>query len=425
MNANWTSKIGFILAAAGSAIGLGAIWKFPYTAGTNGGAVFFLLFLLFTVLVGLPVLLAEFYIGRKSGKNPIDAFRTLLPQHPAWAWIGRMGVAACFVLLSFYSVVGGWVFAYTWHALSGAIGAKTDFAALFGSTIADSGMVLGFQAAFMLITVYVVQKGVSSGIERANRYLMPLLFVMFLALTVRSLTLPGAMAGVSFLLKPDFGAVTSATWLTALGQAFFALSLGVSTMTTYASYLDNRQDLFRSAHSIMWLNMFVSLLAGLVIFPAVFQKMPLGTLLFALFMLLVAFATLTSAFSMLETAIAGVIRNNEARRRKTTWLAGTLIFLLGVPSALSFGALAEFKILGRTVFDLWDYLITSWIMPLGALGCTVFVAWKQPRGMVLQHMMLGSSLPDVVAKLWLAALRYVAPVAILLVFASTLGWIKF
>nr|WP_314271894.1 sodium-dependent transporter [uncultured Kingella sp.] len=446
MNANWTSKIGFILAAAGSAIGLGAIWKFPYTAGTNGGAVFFLLFLLFTVLVGLPVLLAEFYIGRKSGKNPIDAFRTLLPQHPAWAWIGRMGVAACFVLLSFYSVVGGWVFAYTWHALSGAIGTKTDFAALFGSTIADSGMVLGFQAAFMLITVYVVQKGVSSGIERANRYLMPLLFVMFLALTVRSLTLPGAMAGVSFLLKPDFGAVTSATWLTALGQAFFALSLGVSAMTTYASYLDNRQDLFRSAHSIMWLNMFVSLLAGLVIFPAVFafgfkpdsgpglifivlpavfQKMPLGTLLFALFMLLVAFATLTSAFAMLETAIAGVIRNNEARRRKTTWLAGTFIFLLGVPSALSFGALAEFKILGRTVFDLWDYLITSWIMPLGALGCAVFVAWKQPRGMVLQHMMLGSSLPDVVAKLWLAALRYVAPVAILLVFASTLGWIKF
>ena len=257
---NWTSKIGFILAAAGSAIGLGAIWKFPYTAGTNGGAVFFLIFLLFTLLVGLPVLLSEFFIGRKTGKNPVNALKEIAP-HPAWAWIGRMGMAACFVLLSFYSVVGGWVFAYVWHAISGAITPTTDFAALFGSTISNPAMVLGFQAAFMLVTIWVVQNGVSSGIERANKYLMPLLFIMFLVLAVRSLTLPNAMVGVKFLLQPDFSAVTPATWLTALGQAFFALSLGVSTMMTYASYLDNKQDLFRSANSIMWLNMLVSLLA--------------------------------------------------------------------------------------------------------------------------------------------------------------------
>ena len=440
---NWTSKIGFILAAAGSAIGLGAIWKFPYTAGTNGGAVFFLIFLLFTLLVGLPVLLAEFFIGRKTGKNPVNALKEIAP-HPAWAWIGRMGMAACFVLLSFYSVVGGWVFAYVWHAISGAITPTTDFAALFGSTISNPAMVLGFQAAFMLVTIWVVQNGVSSGIERANKYLMPLLFIMFLALAVRSLTLPNAMVGVKFLLQPDFSAVTPATWLTALGQAFFALSLGVSTMMTYASYLDNKQDLFRSANSIMWLNMLVSLLAGLVIFPAVFalgfkpnagpslifivlpavfQKMPFGTLLFAVFMVLVAFATLTSAFSMLETAIAYFVQKQPHCRRRISWTTGVAIFIVGIPSALSFGALAEFKILGKTVFDLWDYLITSWIMPLSSLAVCVLVGWVLKRETVLPHMMLGSDLPPVIARIWRGTVRYVAPVAILLVFANTLGWI--
>lgn len=442
---SWTSKIGFILAAAGSAIGLGAIWKFPYTAGTNGGAVFFLIFLLFTVLVGLPVLLAEFFIGRKTGKNPIDALTELAPTQPAWAWIGRMGMAACFVLLSFYSVVGGWVFAYVWHALSGAIAPNTDFAALFGSTIASPTMALGFQAAFMLITVWVVQNGIAEGIERANKYLMPLLFIMFVLLAIRSLTLPNAMQGVSFLLKPDFSAVTPSTWLTALGQAFFALSLGVSTMMTYASYLGNKQDLFRSANSIMWLNMFVSLLAGLVIFPAVFafgfkpdsgpglifivlpavfQKMPFGTLLFAVFMILVAFATLTSAFSMLETVIAAYTRNDESRRRRVTPIIGIAIFLVGIPSALSFGTLSGFTVLGKTVFDLWDYLITSWIMPLSSLGVSLLVAWVLPRTMVLEHMREGSDLSPMIAVLWRITLRWIAPIAILLVFAHTLGWLK-
>ncbi len=442
MASNWTSTIGFILAAAGSAIGLGAIWKFPYTAGTNGGAVFFLLFLIFTILVGLPVLLAEFFIGRKTGKNPIDAFKTLMPEHPAWAWIGRMGVAACFVLLSFYSVVGGWVFVYAWHALSGTVATSTDFAALFGQTIANPAMVMGFQAAFMLITVWVVQGGVSAGIERANRYLMPLLFIILILLAVRSLTLPNAMRGVAFLLKPDFGAVTPSTWLTALGQAFFALSLGVSTMTTYASYLDSKQDLFRSANSIMWLNMLVSLLAGLVIFPAVFafgfkpdsgpglifivlpavfQKMMFGSLLFMVFMLLVAFATLTSAFSMLETVVAGVTRNREQHRRPVTWALGVAIFILGIPSALSFGALADFKIFGRTVFDLWDYLITSWIMPLSSLGVAVLVAWVLPKTAVLEHMKVGTNLPDWMGTAWRITLRYIAPLAILLVFVHSLG----
>ena len=267
--ASWSSKIGFILSAAGSAIGLGAIWKFPYTAGTNGGAVFVLMFLVFTILVALPVQLAEFYIGRKSGKNAVDAFKTLAPNS-LWPWIGRMGVFACFILLSFYSVVGGWVLNYVVHAFDGSIHQNADFNALFGSTISNPVGSIAYQGLFMLMTVWVVKSGIAAGIERANKYMMPALFVLLLLLAVRSLTLDGAMAGISFLLKPDWSHFTPQTMLTALGQAFFALSLGVSTMITYAAYLDKKQDLFRSGNSIMWMNLLVSLLAGLVIFPAVF-----------------------------------------------------------------------------------------------------------------------------------------------------------
>ncbi|OAM26437.1 MULTISPECIES: sodium-dependent transporter [Eikenella] len=441
--ASWSSKIGFILSAAGSAIGLGAIWKFPYTAGTNGGAVFVLMFLIFTLLVALPVQLAEFYIGRRSGKNAVDAFKTLAPNS-LWPWIGRMGVFACFILLSFYSVVGGWVLNYAVHAFDGTIHAGSDFSALFGQTIASPAGSIAYQGLFMLMTVWVVKSGIASGIERANKYMMPALFVLLLLLAVRSLTLPGSLAGVSFLLKPDWSHFTSQTMLTALGQAFFALSLGVSTMITYAAYLDKKQDLFRSGNSIMWMNLLVSLLAGLVIFPAVFafgfepgqgpglifvvlpavfMKLPLGNLLFAVFMLLVVFATLTSAFSMLETVIAAVIREDEGKRSKTTWIIGTAIFIVGIPSALSFGVLSDWTLFGKTLFDLWDYMITALIMPISSLLVAIFVGWIRQKSDVFEHMREGSSVPQAVIALWLTALRFLAPVAILLVFANTLGWL--
>ena len=441
--ASWSSKIGFILSAAGSAIGLGAIWKFPYTAGTNGGAVFVLMFLVFTILVALPVQLAEFYIGRKSGKNAVDAFKTLAPNS-LWPWIGRMGVFACFILLSFYSVVGGWVLNYVVHAFDGSIHQNADFGALFGSTISSPAGSIAYQGLFMLMTVWVVKSGIAAGIERANKYMMPALFVLLLLLAVRSLTLDGATVGISFLLKPDWSHFTPQTMLTALGQAFFALSLGVSTMITYAAYLDKKQDLFRSGNSIMWMNLLVSLLAGLVIFPAVFafnfepgqgpglifvvlpavfMKLPLGQILFAVFMLLVVFATLTSAFSMLETVIAAAIREDESKRSKITWLIGTAIFIVGIPSALSFGVLAEWKLFGKTLFELWDYMITALIMPISSLLVAVFVGWIRQKSDVLAHMREGSSVPQALIVLWLNALRFLAPVAILLVFANTLGWI--
>lgn len=296
----------------------------------------------------------------------------------------------------------------------------------------------------MLITIWVVKGGVSDGIEKANRVLMPGLFILFIALAIRSLTLPGAMDGVAFLLKPDWSYLKPGTMLTALGQAFFALSIGVSAMITYASYLGKDQDMFRSGHMIMWMNLFVSLLAGLVIFPAVFafgfepgqgpglifvvlpavfMKMPMGTYLFAVFMLLVVFATLTSAFSMLETVIAATIRQDEKKRSSHAWTIGIAIFVVGIPSALSFGVWSDFKIFGKTIFDLWDFIISAVIMPIGALSVAVFTAWIQDKQSVLRDAGMGSTIPRQLLCLWLGVLRYLAPIAIIVVFINSLGLI--
>lgn len=438
----WSSKLGFLLSAAGSAIGLGAIWKFPYTAGTQGGAVFVLLFLIFTFLVAAPVMVAEFAIGRHARHSAIQAFRQIIP-HSAWPLVGWMGVISCFVLLSFYSVVGGWVMAYVWYAISGQLSAGTDFGALFEQLIARPGEVIAFQALFMLITVWVVRSGISTGIERANRYMMPALFIMFIVLAIRSLSLDGAMEGVRFLLKPDWSFLNGETMLAALGQAFFALSLGVSAMITYASYLRNDNDLIRNANIIVWMNLLISLLAGLVIFPAVFAlgfepnqgpglifavlpavfaKLPFGMVLFAVFMVLVLFATLTSAFAILETTTAALIGDHAERRPRYTLGVGLAVMIAGIPSALSFSSWRDVKLIGeRGIFDSLDHLVSAWSMPLGALLIALFVAWFWKREAVHAEVTTGSTLPAIVFRTWLFLIRFIAPVAILLVFLHGIG----
>ncbi|WP_370294293.1 sodium-dependent transporter, partial [Rossellomorea marisflavi] len=234
----WTSKLGFILAAAGSAIGLGAIWKFPYMAGANGGGVFFLLFILFTVLIGAPILLAEFIIGRKAGADAITSYKKLAPNS-YWHLIGYLGTIVSFIILSFYSVVGGWILSYLWRSVTGSLSGKTQegYSALFESVISNPWEVLIAQGVFMIMTIMVVQGGVQKGIERASRYMMPSLFILFFVLVIRALTLDGAMEGVRFLLLPDWSQLTGKTVLLAMGQAFFALTVGLSVMVTYASYL--------------------------------------------------------------------------------------------------------------------------------------------------------------------------------------------
>jgi neurotransmitter:Na+ symporter, NSS family len=441
----WTSKIGFILAAAGSAIGLGAIWKFPYMTGTNGGGLFLLLFLLFTFFIGTPILLAEFIIGRSAEKDAVRAYRILAPKTP-WYLLGYMGVIASFILLSFYSVVGGWILSYLFRSFTGALSglSQQEYGTLFEKIISNPVEVIIAQFAFMVLTIWVVQGGVQKGIERASRYMMPALFILFIVLMIRSLTLKGAWEGVEFFLKPNFSNMTGETILLALGQAFFALSVGISVMVTYASYLSKEENMTKSALSVAGLNVFICILAGLVIFPAVFalgfepgagpglvfvvlpavfNEIALGGIFLTIFLILLLFATLTSAFSILEIVVASIAKDQTEKRKIISWNSGLLIFLVGVPSALSFGVLSDVKLFGKSIFDLADYLVSNLALPLGALFISLFVGYKIPRKLVKKELEHGSKGIGLLFYIWYFLIRYIVPIAIIAVFLNTIGFL--
>ncbi|WP_280770087.1 sodium-dependent transporter [Salipaludibacillus daqingensis] len=439
----WTSKLGFILAAAGSAIGLGAIWKLPYVAGTSGGGAFFIIFLLFTILLGLPLLLAEFTIGRHTQKEAVSAYRSIAPGSK-WPWIGKLGVATSFLLLSFYSVVGGWIVVYLYRAFTMNIKgiAPDEFATMFEQTISNPYLAIFAHFIFILMTIIIVQGGVQKGIERSSKLMMPALFILFILIVLRSVTLDGAMEGVKFFLLPDFTSVTGETVLFALGQAFFSLSLGVSIMVTYSSYLKSKESLPRSAVSIVGLTIFISLLAGLAIFPAVFafgleptegpplifivlpavfSSIPFGNVFFILFMALLLFATLTSAFSLLEMVVASLTKNDPSKRKKSSWIAGIAIFVMGIPSALSYGVLADPVFFGLTFFDFLDFLVSNILLPLGALLIAIFVPLKINKKTLAAEIQQGSNMKMIWFHIWFNLVKYVIPVAISLAFLNVLG----
>jgi neurotransmitter:Na+ symporter, NSS family len=439
----WKSKIGFILAAAGSAIGLGAIWKFPYVAGTGGGGAFFLIFLLFTLVLGLPLLLAEFTIGRKAQADAITTYKILAPGS-GWHLTGVIGVITSFILLSFYSVVGGWIILYIFQTMAGGLSGLTQnqYGELFGAMISNPYKTLLAQFLFMLMTIVVVAKGVQQGIEQASKIMMPALFILFLILVGRSLSLDDAIKGVEFLLLPDFEKLTSKTVLYALGQAFFTLSLGASVMVTYASYLPKTQNLVNSALSIIVMNIVIALLAGLAIFPgvfsfglqpnagpvlifavlpAVFNQMPFGMLFFLAFLVLFLFAALTSAFSMIEIIVATISKNDTSKRKQFTWIIGILIFIVGIPACLSYSTLADFKLLDKTIFDLMDFAVSNVLLPTGALMISIFTSWKVSKSALLIELGHGSALRKGFFTLWFYLLKYVIPVAIIIVFIDAIG----
>jgi neurotransmitter:Na+ symporter, NSS family len=437
----WTSKLGFILAAAGSAIGLGAIWKLPYMTGENGGGVFFLLFIIFTLLIGAPILIAEFTIGRNAQKDAISAYKHIAPGKP-WALIGYGGVVASIILLSFFSVVGGWIISYLARSFTGSLSNLTqeEYGNFFNTIISNPYETVIAQLLFMVFTIWVVQGGVSKGIEKANKYMMPSLFILFIILLIRSLTLDGAMEGVKFFLKPDFSALTGETILLALGQSFFALSVGVSVMVTYASYLSKKEDITKSAFSVVGLNIFISLLAGLVIFPAVFalgfspssgpglvfvvlpavfNEMALGGIFMFIFFILLLFATLTTAFSILEIVVAAMIKGDSAKRKKASWIAGITVFLIGIPSALSFGVLSDVKIFNLSIFDFADYLTSNIALPVGALFISLFIGYQMKRIQVQKEFETGADPGRSLFKLWYFLIRYIVPIMIILVFLKS------
>ncbi|MED4615138.1 hypothetical protein CN367_21355 [Priestia megaterium] len=442
-NEQWTSKLGFILASAGSAIGIGAIWKLPYVAGTSGGGAFFLLFILFTAIIGLPLLLAEFVLGRHTQKEAIRAYDAVAPGS-LWKGIGYLGVITCFILLSFYSVVGGWILQYIFASVTGQLNGVSDYGSLFNSTIANPTSAVISQFVFLLLTIVVVARGIQNGIEKANKILMPALFILFIIIIIRSLTLDGAMEGVSFFLYPDFSKLTSQTILFAMGQAFFSLSVGVSVMVTYSSYLSKQQNLPKSAISISALNILISLLAGLAIFPAVFsmgvkptegpgllfivlpsifEQLPFGIMFQTFFLALFLFATLTSAFSMLEIIVASLAKGEQHKRIKLSWISGLLIFVVGIPSALSYGLLSDVSIFGKSIFDAFDFLVSNILMPLGALLIAIFVPWKMKKDVLIEEFKHGSANVKRWFSLWLLAIRYIAPVLIIIVFLNMIGFI--
>lgn len=442
----WTSKLGFILATAGSAIGLGAIWKFPYVAGTAGGGAFLLVFLLFTLMVGLPILLAEFIIGRGSQQDAVHAYAFFAPK-TKWHWIGYLGVITCIILLSFYSVVGGWIIIYLLKAVVGGLSLLgiDQYEQIFGGLISNPWIAVLGQATFMLITIIVVAKGVRDGIERASKVMMPALFISFLVLIIRSLTLDGVGEGLVFFLYPNISELNSEVILFALGQSFFALSVGVSVMVTYSSYVSKEESLPKSALSIVLMNILISILAGLAIFPAVFSfgfeptegpgllfivlpavfaNMPFGTLFLIIFLLLFLFATLTSAFSMLEILVAVFTRKKPVQRKKVAWVSGLFILLLGIPSALSFGVLGDITLFDKSIFDLADYLVSNILMPVGALLISIFAFRKIPKETLLQEISAGTSNGKRLFAIWYFLIRFIAPVAIIVVFLDVIGVLR-
>lgn len=440
----WSSKLGFILSSAGAAIGLGAIWKLPYVTGMSGGGAFFLIFVGFTLLIGLPLLISEFIIGRGAGKEAISAYKKLAPDS-LWVWVGRLGVVGCFLLLSFYSVVGGWVLIYSALSIPGkVISEGTDYPALFESVTGSPWITIAGLLVFTLANVLVVSLGVQKGIEKANKYMMPLLFIFFIILVVRALTLDGAMEGVKFFLSPDFSNITRESILYALGQSFFSLAVGFSCMVTYSSYLKKDVSLTSSASTVVSLNIFVSLLAGLAIFPVVFafgyeptegpgllfivlpsifSQLPFGEIFLCMFLLLFLFATLTSSFSLYEILVAAITENGKRSRRFVTWMIGLVIFIAAIPAALSSSSLATFKFFGKSIFDGTDYLVSNMLLPFGSLLIAIFIIWKMDKTIVKEEFHLSSTVSPTLYTVWRVLMKWVVPATIIVVFLNTLGFL--
>ncbi|MFW6387099.1 MAG: sodium-dependent transporter [Thermodesulfobacteriota bacterium] len=441
--AHWATRVGFILAAAGSSIGLGNIWKFPYVAGENGGGLFILFYLLCVVVIGVPIMLAEFLIGRTSERDAVGAFSVLAGRRSPWRTAGWIAMGAAFLLFSFYSVIAGWVFHYLFQALQGGFTPDPQqIAGVFQQLVGSPTQVIVWQSLFVLATGGIVVGGIRGGIERWSRILLPLLFVMLLGLVVYGITTPAAGQTWEFMFSPRWDEFSWSIVLEAMGQAFFSMSLGAGVMITYGSYLDKHAHLPSLTFRIAILDTLVALLAGLAIFPAVFSagigadagpglvfqsvplvfaQLPFGYILGIVFFLLLSFAALTSSISMLEVAVSYLVDEKGVRRSTATWSLCGVALALGLPSALSFNLWSGVKILaGRTFFDFFDLLVSSYLLPLGGLLVAIYTGWFWPEREEKEALFVpGSS--RFPFRIWHGLLRWVAPVALVLVFLRQLG----
>ncbi|MEX0960526.1 MAG: sodium-dependent transporter [Burkholderiales bacterium] len=441
---HWSSRLAFVLAASGSAVGLGNIWKFPYITGQYGGGAFVIVYLLCVLLVGLPILMAEVVMGRHGGLNPVGTMRRLAKESgasPAWQVAGWAGVAAAFLILSFYSVVGGWALAYVFYALRGLFSGSDalQIESIFNSLLANPGVLVSWHTAFIAATIFIVAGGVKRGLERSVSWMMPLLFLLIVFLVLYSALFSGAfLQAVDFMFRPDWSKLTWDAVLVALGHAFFTLSLGMGAMMVYGHYLQKDVSVPETVYTVAALDTVIALLAGLAIFPLVFAhgiepgggpglvfvslpiafgSLPLGVLLGTAFFILLTVAALTSAISILEPAVSYITERHGVARRTAAIVTGLAAWLLGVACALSFNLWSEFKIAGRTVFDTLDFLTANVMLPLGGLAIALFAGW------VMMQSATRDEFGDAVKqyKWWRVAVRYVAPAAIIIVFLHSLG----
>lgn len=452
------SKIGVIAAAAGSAVGLGNIWKFPYEAGQNGGAAFIVVYILSIILLGLPIMISEFVIGRKARSNAVGSFKKLAPRTP-WFLTGIIGVASAFMILSFYGVVAGWTLEYIYLAIGNAFKNQTpaDLKETFDAFSTSPSRPLLWQFMFMGLTAWVVAAGIKNGIERITKILMPLLVIIVLVLCARSLSLGqnidpetgnvigSSIDGLKFLFHPDFSKLSSKVVLSALGHAFFSLSLGMGTIITYGSYVSKKNNLTRTALQVTILDTAIALLAGIAIFPAVFyfnaepaegpglvftilpsifEKMVGGYFWTIAFFVLLGLAALTSSISLLEVAVAYFSEQLNMNRIKVTIYTTILISLLGVACSLSLGPWSSFTVLGYNVFGIMEYASSNVLLPLGGLLIALFVGWHFRLNDFHDELSNGGTIRISFFRLFIFIIRFVAPIAIGAIFLYSAGLLK-
>ena len=437
----WGSRIAFVFAAAGSAIGLGNIWRFPYVTGENGGAAFVFIYIGFVVLIGLPVMIAELALGRATQLNPVGAFRKIVPKS-MWKGVGMLGVLTGIGILSYYSVIAGWTVGYFFKTLTGTFAqtvSSEQSVELFTQFVGNPAYNTLLLFVFVSLTALVVMGGISSGIERWVKILMPLLLILLILLTLRSVTLPGAAKGLEFYLNPDFSRITPVTVVMALGQALFSLSLGMGAMITYGSYISKSDNLVVSAGWVCLFDTAIAVMAGFLIFPAlfsmnidpeggaglvfvvlptIFNEMPLGGIFGAGFFLLLSVAALTSTISLFEVCVSYLVDEHRWKRRKAALIIALVTVIFGIPSALSFGGvtwLSSIPGLGMGFLDLLNILLGNYSLTLGALLISVFVGYRWGIKAVRAEIEQNHNI-FYFRHAWTFLIRFICPVAIFCIF---------
>lgn len=432
----WSSSLGFIFAAAGSAIGLGNIWRFPYIVGENGGAAFVLVYLFFIVIIGLPYMFAELALGRKANKNPVGAINSVVPKS-AWKYAGLLGVITGIGILSFYGVIAGWTFGYIF---------KMSFskASDFSEFVSDPMQVILLFGFFMLLTATIVHGGVEGGIEKWSKILMPALLVLLLIMIIYSNTLEGAYKGLEFYLMPDFSKITGKVILAALGQAFFSLSLGMGLMITYGSYLSKKENLIKSGLWVALFDTLIAIMAGLIIFPAlfamgedpaagpslvfvvlpkIFMNMPGGIAIGAIFFVLLSVAALTSTISLLEVPVSYLVDEYKVERKKFVWVVAFVTFIIGLPAALSQGASDFFSNFGLIPAYLtspdflsqMSFIFGDFSLAFGALLLSIFIGWVWGANKAADELVKGAPGFKSWSKVWVFTIKYFIPVIVFII----------